>query len=117
MLKPAPEAIDLAVLRRLADDPNISASVRGTAAVRRFWSACSLPDFQHRGAEHHASFVSQLWQHLGTGMGHIPVDFIARRIADLDQVQGDVEKLGARIAAIRTWSYVAQRRDWLADPG
>ena len=116
VLKAAPEAIDLAVLRRLADDPNISARVRGTALVRRFWSACSLPDFQHRGAEHHASFVSQLWQHLGQGMGHIPVDFVARRIADLDQVQGDVEKLGARIAAIRTWSYVAQRRDWVADP-
>lgn len=116
VLKPAPEAIDLAVLRRLADDPNIAAGVRGTAAVRRFWSVCSLPDFQHRGAEHHASFVSQLWQHLGTGNGHIPVDFIARRIADLDSVQGDVEKLGARIAAIRTWAYVAQRRDWLADP-
>ncbi|MDM7956406.1 helicase-related protein [Blastomonas sp.] len=116
VLKPAPEAIDLAVLRRLADDPQIGASVRGKAAVRRFWSVCSLPDFQHRGAEHHASFVSQLWQHLGTGLGHIPADFIARRIADLDQVQGDVEKLGARIAAIRTWAYVAQRRDWLADP-
>jgi len=116
VLKPAPEAIDLAVLRRLADDPQIAASVRGTAAVRRFWSVCSLPDFQHRGAEHHASFVSQLWQHLGQGRGHIPVDFIARRIADLDSVQGDVEKLGARIAAIRTWAYVAQRRDWLADP-
>ncbi|MGQ2943950.1 MAG: helicase-related protein [Blastomonas fulva] len=116
VLKPAPEAIDLAVLRRLADDPNVGASVRGTAAVRRFWSVCSLPDFQHRGAEHHASFVAQLWQHLGQGKGHIPADFIARRIADLDQVQGDVEKLGARIAAIRTWAYVAQRRDWLADP-
>ena len=116
VLKPAPEAIDLAVLRRLADDPQIGSSVRGKAAVQRFWSVCSLPDFQHRGAEHHASFVSQLWQHLGTGHGHIPADFIARRIADLDQVQGDVEKLGARIAAIRTWAYVAQRRDWLADP-
>ena len=116
VLKPAPEAIDLAVLRRLSDDPQIAASVRGTAAVRRFWSVCSLPDFQHRGPEHHASFVSQLWQHLGQGRGHIPVDFIARRIADLDSVQGDVEKLGARIAAIRTWAYVAQRRDWLADP-
>lgn len=116
VLKAAPEAIDLAVLRRLTDDPQIAASVRGTAAVRRFWSVCSLPDFQHRGAEHHASFVSQLWQHLGQGRGHIPVDFIARRIADLDSVQGDVDKLGARIAAIRTWAYVAQRRDWLADP-
>lgn len=116
VLKPAPEAIDLAVLRRLADDSQVAASVRGQAAVRRFWSVCSLPDFQHRGAEHHANFVSQLWQHLGQGLGHIPVDFIARKIADLDSVQGDVEKLGARIAAIRTWAYVAQRRDWLADP-
>ncbi len=116
VLKAAPEAIDLAVLRRLADDSQVAANVRGSATVRRFWSACSLPDFQHRGAEHHASFVSQLWQHLGTANGHIPVDFIAKRIADLDQVQGDVEKLGARIAAIRTWAYVAQRRDWVADP-
>jgi ATP-dependent RNA helicase SUPV3L1/SUV3 len=116
VLRPAPQAVDLAVLRRLADDPQVAASVQGQAAVRRFWSACSLPDFQHRGAEHHASFVSQLWQHLGQGNGHIPVDYVARRIAELDSMAGDVEKLGARIDAIRTWAYVAQRRDWLADP-
>ncbi|MEZ5710174.1 MAG: helicase-related protein [Blastomonas sp.] len=116
-LRAAPEAIDLAVLRRLAGQPGIAERVRGSALVERFWAACSLPDFEKRAAEHHAALVAGLWQHLGRGNGHIPVAMVARRIADLDNVQGDVERLGARIAAIRTWAYVAQRRDWLADPG
>jgi len=116
LLKPAPEAIDLKVLKRLADDPGIADATRGAAMVRRLWAACSLPDFQQRGPEHHAGFVAQLWQHLGHGSGQIPADLVARRIADLDNVSGDIDKLGGRIAAIRTWAYVAQRRDWLAAP-
>ena len=116
VLKAAPEAIDLAVLKRLSVQRDIAGSVRGVSQVQRFWSACSLPDFQQRGVEHHSNFVAQLWHDLRQGNGAIPRDFVARKIADLDNIQGDVEKLGGRIAAIRTWAYVAQRRDWLDDP-
>ena len=110
-LAPAPEAVDLAVLRRLAEDADIAQTVRGQAAVKRFWEACSLPDFRQHGAETHARFVARLWQDLRHGQ--LGGDFVARAIADLDNPGGDIDTLQMRIAAIRTWAYVAQRPDWV----
>ena len=39
-----------------------------------------------------------------------------RRSRGSTRSQGDVDTLPARIAAIRTWTYIAHRADWLADP-
>ncbi|HCF24150.1 MULTISPECIES: helicase-related protein [unclassified Novosphingobium] len=110
-LAPAPEAVDLAVLRRLAEDPEIAASVRGPALVQRFWATCSLPDFRQHGAETHARFAARLWQDLRHGQ--LGGDYVAKAIADLDNPGGDIDTLQMRIAAIRTWAYVAQRPDWV----
>ena len=112
-LAAAPEAIDLTVARLLAAEPRIAEAARGKAMVGRFWDACSLPDFRQLGAEHHARFVARLWQELSSGSGHIAHDFAAARIAELDRTGGDIGTLQGRIAAIRSWSYIAQRPDWL----
>ena len=109
-LKPAPQAIDLAVLKRLAEEP-IADTVRGSGSVRRFWEACSLPDFRSVGVDSHARFVARLWEDLRGG--YLGADFVAARIAELDRVQGDIDTLQGRIAAIRSWAYICQRPDWV----
>jgi len=106
----------LAVLKRLADDPLVIDRVKGKKQVERLWAACGLPDFQKLGAEHHARTVSRIWRFLSEGQGHIPRDWFAQQLARLDSVQGDIDTLSARIAAARTWSYIAHRADWLAHP-
>ncbi|MEO1221196.1 MAG: helicase-related protein [Pseudomonadota bacterium] len=110
VLKPAPEAIDLAVLKRLASEP-IADSVKGHGSVRRFWEACSLPDFRQLGLDPHARFVTRLWQDLREG--YLGADFVAGRIAELDRTGGDIDTLQGRIAAIRSWAYICQRPDWV----
>jgi ATP-dependent RNA helicase SUPV3L1/SUV3 len=110
-LAAAPEAIDLAVIKRLAEDPAIAGSVRGEAQVRRFREVCSLPDFRAHGAETHSRFVARLWQDLARGQ--LGSDFVAKAIAELDNPAGDIDTLQGRIAAIRTWAYAAQRPDWM----
>ncbi|MFM6950025.1 MAG: helicase-related protein, partial [Novosphingobium sp.] len=110
-LRIAPEAIDLAVLKRLADDPAILAEARGAKRVARLWDACRLPDFRQHGADTHARFVARLWADLKDGQ--IPGDHVARAIAELDRPDGDIDTLQGRIAAIRSWSYIAQRPDWV----
>ncbi|NKJ00076.1 helicase-related protein [Novosphingobium sp. SG707] len=107
----APQAIDLAVLKRLAEDPDIAPGVRGTGMVRRFWEACSLPDFRQQGAETHARFVARLWEELRHGP--LGADTAPRAIAQLDNTQGDIDTLQGRIAAVRSWSYICQRPDWV----
>jgi len=110
VLRGAPEAIDLSVLKRLASEP-WAQSVRGAGSVRRFWEACSLPDFRALGADPHARFVARLWQDLQGG--YLGADFVAARIAELDRTGGDIDTLQGRIAAIRSWAYICQRPDWV----
>jgi ATP-dependent RNA helicase SUPV3L1/SUV3 len=113
VLAPAPAAIDLAVLKLLAEEPEVTASVRGAERVRRFWEACRLPDFRQLGPEQHARFVARLWQDLSAGDGYLGADYVARAIAELDRTTGDIDALQGRIASIRSWAYIAQRPDWV----
>ena len=112
-LRPAPEAIDLKVLRRLADDPAIRDRARG-GNVALLWAACGIPDFAKVGIDPHARFVARVFGHLA--QGYIPHQWFADEVARLDRTDGDVETIAGRIAQIRSWSYIAQRKDWLADP-
>lgn len=115
-LRTAPEAVDLAVLKRLADEPLVRERARHPARVARLWEACGLPDFRKVGPEHHAKTVLRIYRHLTENTGHIPTDWFAAEIARLDEIGGDIPALGGRIAAARTWAYIAHRADWLADP-
>jgi len=113
LLRPAPEAIDLAVLKLIAEDPAIAAK-RGTQA-RRLWAVCGLPDFRKVGAMHHARMVRRLYSYIGEG-GHIPHEWFAAEVARLDNMSGDIEALADRLAGIRSWAYIAHRADWLKEP-
>ena len=114
VLRPAPQALDLGVLKRLADEPGLRDRVRLPAAVKRLWAACGVPDFRKVGLDPHARFVSRLFGWLSEG--HVPHQWFADEIARLDTVAGDVETLAGRIAAVRTYAYIAHRADWLSDP-
>jgi ATP-dependent RNA helicase SUPV3L1/SUV3 len=113
LLRPAPEAIDLAVLRHIAEDPAVTAK-RG-AQARRLWAVCGLPDFRKVGPMHHARMVRRLFSYVGEG-GHIPHEWFAAEVARLDNVSGDIEALADRLAGIRSWAYIAHRSDWLKEP-
>ncbi|HEV2815678.1 MAG TPA: helicase-related protein [Allosphingosinicella sp.] len=115
-VRAAPEAIDLAVLKILAGDPEARARAASPELVRRLWAACGLPDFRKTGPEHHARLVVRLFTHLSEGEGRIPQGWYAEQVARLDNVQGDIDTLADRIAGVRTWAYIAHRSDWLADP-
>ncbi len=112
-LKSAPEAIDLAVLKLVAEDPVIAAARERRA--RRLWAVCGLPDFRKVGPMHHARMVRRLYNYVAEG-GHVPHEWFAAEVARLDNVGGDIEALADRLAGIRSWAYIAHREDWLADP-
>ena len=113
LLRPAPEAIDLAVLKQIAQDPAIAAK-KGSIA-RRLWAVCGLPDFRKVGPMHHSRMVRRIFSYVGEG-GHIPHEWFAAEVTRLDNVNGDIEALADRLAGIRSWAYIAHRADWLAEP-
>ena len=116
VLRAAPQASDLAVLKVMAGEALVRERVRTRHHVRRLWDVCGLPDFQKLGADHHARLVQRLWRYRSEGSGHVPHAWFAQNVARLDNVQGDVDTLSGRIAAVRTWSYIAHRPDWLEHP-
>jgi len=113
LLQAAPEAVDLAVLKRLAQDPAVSQLAIGHDQVRLLWEAACIPDFRKIGADHQARFVASLWPYLAQGNGRIPHARMAQEISRLENVQGDISTLAARISAARSWSYIAQKSLWV----
>lgn len=116
VLTAAPQAIDLIVLKRLAEEDWVRARTRSPMMVRRLWAACGVPDFRKLGPDPHSRFVGRIFSHLSEGAGHIPHQWFADELQRLDQMNGDVETIAGRIAAARSWAYIAHRADWLLDP-
>ncbi len=116
MLRPASMASDLAVMHRLHGDPDAMAAIDGSAMVQRFADACSLPDFRQAGLEAHGRLVGRIWQDISSATGHIDADWFLAQLQPLDIAIGTVEVLAERIAAVRSFCYMAHQADWLAEP-
>ncbi len=109
------DAIDVAVLKRLAGEPWVMERTQGRDRLMRLWAACGLPDYCRTGAERHARLVGRVFRHLTEGHGLLPGEWIRSELAVLDNVAGDIATLSDRIAAARTWTYIAHRPGWLDD--
>ncbi|MEE8203367.1 MAG: disulfide oxidoreductase, partial [Alphaproteobacteria bacterium] len=111
----APDADDYLALAALARDDEIAALATTPAAVGRLWEVCRIPDYRKLMADAHVRLLDRIYRHLMQGDGHLPDDWVARLVARHDRSDGDIDTLAARIAHIRTWTYVSHRTGWLAD--
>ena len=115
VLTRAPIAEDLRVLDHVARDVDIREMAVGADAVERLWEACQIPDYRRVAPAAHAELVTSLFRFL-MQKGRIPDAWFATQVDQADRVDGDIDTLSGRIAQIRTWTFVANRPDWLADP-
>ncbi|UYO54319.1 helicase-related protein [Rhodopseudomonas palustris] len=111
----APVAEDLRVLDHVARDPEVREIAQGKAAVERLWDVCQVPDYRKIAPAAHAELVITLYRFL-MQKGRIPDSWFAAQVDQADRTDGGIDTLSARIAQIRTWTFVANRPDWLADP-
>src|SRR6266478_1368341 len=111
----APIAEDQRVLDHAARDADVREMAHGAAAVERLWDACQIPDYRKIAPAAHAELVTTLFGFL-MQKGRIPDAWFAAQVEQADRVDGDIDTLSSRIAQIRTWTFVANRPDWLADP-
>lgn len=111
----APMGEDVAALEVLARDDDIQAFARSKVAVERLWQVCQVPDYRKVSPQTHADLVGQLYRFLMKD-GAVPADWFSRHLSAMDRTDGDIDTLSNRIAQVRTWSFVANRPDWLKDP-
>ena len=110
----AREADDLIALRALSAIPEVAQSCCDAHAVRLLWDVCRIPDFRGISAGEHAGMLERIFGFL-RDVGRVPDDWLARQVKRIDRTDGDIDTLSKRLAYIRTWTYVAQRKDWLDD--
>ena len=75
---------------------------------------CRIPDFRRISHAEHTGLLEAIFGHLHEN-GRVPDDWLARQIKRIDRTDGDIDALSKRLAFIRTWTYVAQRKGWVGD--
>jgi ATP-dependent RNA helicase SUPV3L1/SUV3 len=103
------------VLDHVARDADVREMAHGAAQVERLWEACQIPDYRKLAPAAHAELVTTLYGFL-MQKGRIPDAWFAAQVDQADRTDGDIDTLSGRIAQIRTWTFVANRPDWLSDP-
>ncbi|MGA9195653.1 MAG: helicase-related protein, partial [Pseudolabrys sp.] len=111
----APIGEDILVLEHAARDEDVRTLAQNRASIARLWDVCQVPDYRKIAPATHAELAVTLYGFL-MREGNIPTDWFARQVAHADRTDGDIDTLSNRIAHVRTWTFVANRPDWLADP-
>ncbi len=109
----ARDADDLVALRALASLPEVSARMTGPQAVRLLWDVCRVPDFRSLGELEHANLLARIFAFLSEG--RIPAAWLEPQARRIDRTEGDIDTLSKRLAHIRTFTYVSQRKGWVED--
>lgn len=108
------DADDLVALKALSGEAEVVARASDGPSVKLLWDVCCIPDFRGISNAEHAHMLLQIYTFLHQS-GKIPADWMARQVNRLDRVEGDIDTVSKRLAYIRTWTYVAQRKGWLDD--
>ena len=107
---------DIETLSLVARDPDIIERASGRDSVELLWETCQLPDYRNITGTEHANLVATIFRYVAD-TGRIDTQWFARQLAYCDNTNGDIDTLSNRIAHVRTWTFVANRQDWLDDPG
>ena len=106
---------DLVSLRLLKETPEVASAAATREAVARVWDVCQIPDFRKVTLDEHARLIAKIFSHLMSDAGVIAEDWLRPQVESLDNTEGEIDAIQARLAHIRTWAYVANRPGWLAD--
>jgi ATP-dependent RNA helicase SUPV3L1/SUV3 len=109
-------ADDVTALESASHDPEVTAIAVSRAAIGRLWDVCQIPDYRKISTQNHCELVATLYKFLMGPTERIPADWFAQQVALADRTDGDIDTLANRIAHIRTWTFVSNRAEWLADP-
>jgi ATP-dependent RNA helicase SUPV3L1/SUV3 len=109
------QAEDLAALDVLGRDAEVRALARDSASVALLWDVCRVPDFRKLLFESHVALLRELYLQLRGPRAALDEDWINATVGAIDDVTGDLDTLMARIASIRTWTYISNQSRWVRD--
>lgn len=110
-------APDSAALGEIVSRPEAKPFIRSEEAVRLLWDVCQIPDYRQLSPDLHADLLFTIFEQVAKNGGHLDDDWMRERLSNLNRTTGDIDTLVARIAFVRTWTYVSQRHHWVKNAG
>ena len=77
------------------------------------WECCQIPDFVKHTYGHHLEVVSKVFGFLTSGKKKVLNKYMKKQLNSLDKLEGNVDSISNRIANVRTWSYVSNKKGWV----
>ena len=77
------------------------------------WECCQIPDFVKHTYGHHLEVVSKIFGFLTSGKKKVLNKYMKKQLNSLDKLEGNVDSISNRIANVRTWSYVSNKKGWV----
>jgi len=115
-LMKSPPTSDTRALEALSREAEISGSCNNHHSTQMLWDICRIPDYRRISPAAHASILKQIYLDINEHQ-YIDETWFAEQISHSDHTDGEIDALSARIAHIRTWTYVSNRENWLKDAG
>ena len=105
------ESVDEAVLRFLLKKNN--QNIIYSKNLKLLWECCQIPDFEKKAYGQHLSVVDSVFKFLSLRKKKIPNEYMKEQIKGLEKNHGNIDVLANRISNVRTWSYVANKKNWV----
>ncbi len=107
------ECEDEKVLKYLINNQNEISIKNNEKGLKLLWECCQIPDFVKKSYGKHLEIVKKVYTFLSSENGQIPNSYFKEQLKILDKLEGNVDSISNRIANVRTWSYVANKSNWV----
>ena len=84
--------------------------------IKTLWECCQIPDFSKKAYGTHLEVVKKVFEFLTTKSGRVTNEYMKKQLHHLDRYDGNIDTLTNRISNVRTWSYVANKKNWTTNP-
>ncbi len=112
-LKRIYECEDEKVLKYLINNENEIIIEDDEKNLKLLWECCQIPDFVKKSYGKHLEIVKKVFSFLSKQKRKIPNSYFKEQLKQLDKLEGNVDSISNRIANVRTWSYVANKSNWV----
>jgi len=83
--------------------------------IKTLWECCQIPDFSKKAYGNHTEVVKKVFEFLTSKSGKVTNDYMKKQLEYLDKYNGNIDTLTNRISNVRTWAYVANKKNWTSN--
>jgi ATP-dependent RNA helicase SUPV3L1/SUV3 len=105
------ESIDEVVIRFLLKKNKENNIYRNN--LKLLWECCQIPDFEKKAYGKHINVVETVFKFLSIKKKKITNEYMKIQLSGLEKQHGNIDVLANRISNVRTWSYVANKKNWV----